>query len=48
MFEMDSSSLRRAWRYQRGNQKLYIVEEYTTQWPKEKVQKDKQRSTKHT
>jgi hypothetical protein len=23
-------------------------EEQTTQWPKEKVQKDKQRSTKHT
>jgi len=30
-----------------GNQNLYI-EEHTTQWPKEKVQKDKQRSTKHT
>ena len=30
-----------------GNQKTYI-EEQTTQWPKEKVQKDKQRSTKHT
>jgi hypothetical protein len=27
---------------------LYIEEEQTTQWPKEKVQKDKQRSTKHT
>jgi len=38
---------RRVWRYQRGNQKPYI-EEQTTQWPKEKVQKDKQRSTKHT
>ena len=24
------------------------TEEQTTQWPKEKVQKDKQRSTKHT
>jgi hypothetical protein len=35
-------------RYQRGNQKPYIEEEQTTQWPKEKVQKDKQRSTKHT
>jgi hypothetical protein len=35
-------------RYQRGNQNLYIKEEQTTQWPKEKVQKDKQRSTKHT
>jgi hypothetical protein len=31
----------------RGNQKPYIEKEQTTQWPKEKVQKDKQRSTKH-
>jgi hypothetical protein len=31
-----------------GNQNLYIEEEQTTQWPKEKVQKAKQRSTKHT
>jgi hypothetical protein len=30
------------------NQNPYIKEEQTTQWPKEKVQKDKQRSTKHT
>ena len=37
-----------AWRYQRGNQNPYIEEEQTTQWPKEKVQKVKQRSTKHT
>jgi hypothetical protein len=43
-----SLSLRRVWRYQRGNQNLYIEEEQTTQWPKEKLQKDKQRSTKHT
>ena len=35
-------------RYQRGNQNSYIEEEQTTQWPKEKVQKDQQRSTKHT
>ena len=35
-------------RYQRGNQNPYIEEEQTTQWPKEKLQKDKQRSTKHT
>jgi hypothetical protein len=42
--------LRRVWRYQRGNQNPYTEEEQTTQWPKEKVQKDKdkQRSTKHT
>ena len=31
-----------------GNQNPYIEEEQTTQWPTEKVQKDKQRSTKHT
>ena len=31
-----------------GNQNPYIEEEQTTQWPKEKVQKDKQRSTKRT
>ena len=43
------ASLRRVWRYQRGNQNPYIEEEQTTQWPKEKVQKDKlKRSTKHT
>ena len=41
-------TLRRVWRYQRGNQNLYIEEEQKTQWSKEKVQKDKQRSTKHT
>ena len=39
---------RRVWRYQRGNQNPYIEEEMTTQWPKEKVQKDTQRSTKYT
>ena len=27
---------------------MYIEEEQTTQWSKEKVQTDKQRSTKHT
>ena len=32
----------------RGNQNPCIKEEQTTQCPKEKVQKDKQRSTKHT
>ena len=40
--------VRRVWRYQRGNQNLYIEEEQTTRWPREKVQKNKQRSTKHT
>jgi hypothetical protein len=32
----------------KGIQNPYIEKEQTTQWPKEKVQKDKQRSTKHT
>jgi hypothetical protein len=31
-----------------GNQNPYIEEDQTTQCPKEKVQKNKQRSTKHT
>ena len=31
-----------------GNQNPYIEEEQTTQCPKEEVQKDKQRYTKHT
>ena len=31
-----------------GNQNRYIEEEQTTQWSKEIVQKDKQRSIKHT
>jgi hypothetical protein len=38
--------VRRVWRYQRGNTNL-LFEEQTTQWPTEKWQKDKQRSTKH-
>ena len=33
---------------QKGNQNPYIEEEQTTQWLKGKIQKDKQRSTKHT
>jgi hypothetical protein len=31
---------RRVWRYQRGNQNPYIEEGQTTQWLKEKGQKD--------
>jgi hypothetical protein len=38
---------RRVWRYLMDNQNPYI-EEQTTQWPKEKVKKDKQRFTKHS
>ena len=33
---------RKVGRYQKGNQKQYIGEERTTQWPNEKGQKDKQ------
>ena len=40
--------LKRIWRYQRDNQNPYIEEEQTAQWPIENVQKDKERSTKHT
>ena len=40
-------TIRRVWRYQRGNQNPYIKKEQTTQWPREKVEKDKQWSTKH-
>ena len=43
----DCYFIRRVWIYQRGNQNSHI-EEQTTQWPNEKLQKDKQRSTKHT
>jgi hypothetical protein len=32
----------------KGQSNPYIEDEQTTQWPKEKVQKDKQRSTKYT
>ena len=40
---------RSVWRYQRGNQNPYIEGGQTAQWPKEtNVQKNKQRSTKHT
>ena len=35
--------IRRVWIYKRGYHNLYIEEEQATQWPKEKVQKDKQR-----
>ena len=41
-------ALRQVWRYQRDHQNPRIEEEQTTQWPKENVSKEKQRSTKHT
>ena len=34
-------------RYQNGEQNSSIEEEQTTQWPTEKMQKDKQRFIKH-
>ena len=42
-----TTDIRRVWRYQRCNQNPSI-EEQIAQWPEEKVQKDKQQSTKHT
>jgi hypothetical protein len=45
---VDRHVIRRVWICKRGHQNPYIEEEQTTQWPKEKVQKDKQRSTKYT
>ena len=43
-----ATNVGRVWKYQRGNKNLCIEEEQTTQWPKEKVQKDRQGSTKDT
>ena len=48
LVDKETLKTRKAWRYQRGNQIPHIKEEQTTQLPKETVQKDKQRSTKHT
>jgi len=42
------TSFKKSLKIPKGNQNLYIEEEQKTQWPKERVQKDKQRSTKHT
>ena len=39
-------ALRKAWRYHRGHQKPRIEKGNKTQWPAEKEQKDKLRSTK--
>jgi len=43
-----SKHIKKSLKIPSGNQNSYIKEEQTTQWQKEKVQKDKQRSTKHT
>ena len=40
--------IRRVWRYQRGNQKSVNRRRTNNTMAKEKVQKDKERSTKHT
>ena len=45
---LSKTRIRRVWRYQRGYHYPYIEEEQTKQWSREKVQKYKQRSTKHT
>ena len=47
-YHVTKGAQRRVWRYQRDNHNPYIEEEQTKQWTKEKIQKDKQRSTKHT
>ena len=39
---------RGVWRYHKGKQNPYIEEEQTTQWSREKFQKDTKLSTKHT
>jgi hypothetical protein len=39
-------TIRQVWRSQRDNQ-IPSIEEQTTQWPKDKGQKGKQRFTKH-
>ena len=39
---------KRSLKISKGYQNPYIEEEQTKQWPNEKEQKDKQRSTKHT
>ena len=45
--ELMVTYVRRIWRYRSGNQNPYIEKKQTTQWPNEKAQKDKQRSTNH-
>ena len=45
--DLQNITHKRVWRYQRDNQNPYNEEGQTTQWPKEKGQKEKQRSTKH-
>jgi len=42
------ATVKKSWGIQRGKQNPYIEEKQTTQWPTEKVQKDKQRSIHHT
>ena len=45
---MDNSekNVKQIWRYQRGNENMYIEDVQTTQWPKEKQQKEKQHTHK--
>ena len=43
---MSLSPLSKVWKYERGNQKP-VTEEQTIQLPNEKIQNDKQQSTKY-
>ena len=48
MSDKDNNAYKNSLKIPKGdNQKPSIEEGHTIQWPKEKVQKDKQRSTKH-
>ena len=45
---MMQSTYKKSLKIPKGQSESYIEKEQTTQGPREKVQKDKQRSTKHT
>ena len=47
IFVYGVNNARRISRYQMGNHNKHIEEEQTRHWPKEQVQRVKQRSTKH-
>ena len=44
----DPRNAKKSLKIPNGNHNPYLEEEQTTQWPKEKAQNDKQRSTNHT
>jgi hypothetical protein len=45
---MEQFDIKHIWRYNKGNQNPEIEDGQTTQWPKEKGQKNRQQSTKYT